>query len=336
MGNAASSYKILDGLGESAIGVVHQSWSAKPYQVELMRREFSMKRTIPFVSWLGAVVFMPSLLFGSGCSGSDAEQVTFYSGPSHTGFYDSEPLRALRGLKWKYDTDAALVTSPPLLYKECLYFGDSDGFFHAVNVSSGKEKWKFNAGKTVAGPPTIYKDVAYWGCGAGVLYALDPDTGEELRRFETDGRTAEADGAVCFPPLVQDGIAYFTSHDSCLYALDVDTFKPAFKFKTNNSMCCGPSRSGDVIFFSNASGYVYAMDIQTNTVRWIFKAAKKVYHSPAIDGGVAYFWITSRTQWMNQRGKRFGDSRRMRRSARSPLSTADWSISTRFTVISMR
>jgi outer membrane protein assembly factor BamB len=237
---------------------------------------------------------MMSLFVGAGESPAASQVVTYNGGPGHTGYFDSQPLYRLKGLKWKYDTGASMVTSPLLPYRGCLYFGDSDGWFHAVDLQSGEEKWRFNAGKTVAGSPTIYHDRAYWGCGAGVLYVLDPNTGKELGRFETKGRTEGRDGSICFPPLIHDGVVYFTSHDSCLYALDAESLECKFTFRTEGSMCCSPSLCGNVIFFSNASGYVYALDLDKQAVKWRFKAGKNVYHSPAIAEGTAYFCSNDR------------------------------------------
>ncbi|MBI4720620.1 MAG: PQQ-like beta-propeller repeat protein [Chitinivibrionia bacterium] len=118
------------------------------------------------------IPIIAAFLLGVGACTAVSQIVTYNGGSTHTGYYDSPPLRELRGLKWKYDTGADLVTSPLLAYGGCLYFGDGDGWFHAVDIQSGIEKWKFNAGKTVAGCPTVFNDKAYWGCGAGILYTL--------------------------------------------------------------------------------------------------------------------------------------------------------------------
>ena len=235
------------------------------------------------------IPIIAAFLLGVGGCTAVSQIVTYNGGSTHTGYYDSPPLRELRGLKWKYDTGADLVTSPLLAYSGCLYFGDGDGWFHAVDIQSGIEKWKFNAGKTVAGCPTVFNDRAYWGCGAGILYMLDPHTGKELRRFQTNGRIENRDASICFPPLLHNGMVYFTSHDSCLYALDVDSLDLKFRLKTDNSMCCSPSLCDNVIYLSNASGYVYAIGLNERAVIWRFKAAKNVYHAPAIAKGIAYF-----------------------------------------------
>ena len=72
------------------------------------------------------ILIIPIFYFGAGGSKDASQTVTYNGGPAHTGYYDSLPLYELRGLKWKYDTGAGLVTSPLLAYDSCLYFGDGE------------------------------------------------------------------------------------------------------------------------------------------------------------------------------------------------------------------
>ena len=72
--------------------------------------------------------------------------IMYNGGPLHTGVYETKPLLHLRGLKWKFRAEGA-ISSPPLVYKDVVYFGDWQGNFYAVYVNTGKEKWRLGREK---------------------------------------------------------------------------------------------------------------------------------------------------------------------------------------------
>ncbi len=86
---------------------------------------------------------------------------------------------------WNYPTGRALVFTAPYTQTEertvetspvrvgnTVYFGASDGFFYALDVNSGKEKWKFELGAPILTSPAISGDMLYIADFSGNVYAF--------------------------------------------------------------------------------------------------------------------------------------------------------------------
>ena len=67
---------------------------------------------------------------------------SFRGDAGNSGAINTEPVKSLTNLKWKFNTNSESVDIPTA-DDEQVYFGDENGFLHAVEIESGKEKWSF-------------------------------------------------------------------------------------------------------------------------------------------------------------------------------------------------
>jgi outer membrane protein assembly factor BamB len=90
--------------------------------------------------------------------------------------------------KWQYPTPGLIqVYSSPAIAEDIAYFGSGDAlssctspahprpvpaYLHAVNVGTGKEKWKFRLNGHVYSSPAVVDGSIYFGCLDGYVYAL--------------------------------------------------------------------------------------------------------------------------------------------------------------------
>ena len=89
----------------------------------------------------------------------------------------------------------------------------------AIDMKTGKTKWRFTADGRVDTPPAIHKGLALFGTSYGYVYALRADTGELVWRFQaapTNERIAaygqvESPWPVPGAVLIIDDIAYFAA-----------------------------------------------------------------------------------------------------------------------------
>ncbi len=89
----------------------------------------------------------------------------------------------------------------------------------AVDISTGKPKWRFTADGRVDTPPAIFQGLALFGTSYGFVYALRADTGEQVWKMQAapSNERIVAYGQVESPwpvpgaVLIQDGIAYFAA-----------------------------------------------------------------------------------------------------------------------------
>jgi outer membrane protein assembly factor BamB len=116
-------------------------------------------------------------------------------------------------LAWRFDHETSWVVSSPAVFEGMALVGSSDGhFFQAVDLATGKERWRHATGSNVYASPAVGAGVVYFGCQDGTFYALDARSGEERWRFQAGSRIFSS-------PALVDGVLYFGCDDGALYAL---------------------------------------------------------------------------------------------------------------------
>ncbi len=122
-------------------------------------------------------------------------------------------------LKWKFQTGAA-ITSSPALSDDTLYVGSADNYFYALNTETGELRWRYKTGGAISftSPAIDKNEVVFIGSNDGYLYAFDTINIDVLNplplwRFKTNG-------AISSSPSFDANNVIFTSSDGYLYAVD--------------------------------------------------------------------------------------------------------------------
>ena len=86
---------------------------------------------------------------------------------------------------WRFKTGGSIFNYHPSPIKDgIMYFGCWDGHVYAVDISNGKEKWRFNMGSTEA-TPLLYENRLYIGSWDNNFYCIDLN-GKEIWRFRAN------------------------------------------------------------------------------------------------------------------------------------------------------
>ena len=79
------------------------------------------------------------------------------------------------------------VESTAAIASNTVYFGTFDGYLYALELNSGKEKWKFKSEGGIVASPSIAKDgTIYFGSWDNHLYAVGGSLSEEVDRSKED------------------------------------------------------------------------------------------------------------------------------------------------------
>lgn len=252
-------------------------------------------------------------LFGILASAHAAEPAQFRGDVRHGGLYDGAGVPVLHGVKWKFKTGAAIVSSPALS-ADTIYFGSSDHSFYALDKHSGKLRWKFATQGRVTSSPAVAAGRVYFGSYDGTFYALDAASGGVRWKFATGGERRfsarhlhGADPAAevmpdpfdffLSSPAVAAGVVYFGSGDGNVYALDAGTGGLRWKFHTGNVVHASPAVANDTVYVGSWDSYFYALDAASGAQRWRFKTGEDpetsnqvgIQSSAVVAGGVVYF-----------------------------------------------
>lgn len=217
-------------------------------------------------------------------------QAQFRGDAAHTGVFDSQAPRQLKGVKWAFQTGDRIVSSPTYA-QGMIYFGSDDGYVYAVHAATGKPAWRYASGGPVPSSPAIADGTLFFTSYDGKFYALNAKTGALKWKFQTQGeRRFEAKGlhgqlpktqtyadiydTYLSSPVVVENSVYFGSGDGGVYALDVESGTLRWRFATGNVVHASPAYAGGVLFVGSWDSNFYAIDAETGKEKWRFKSGE--------------------------------------------------------------
>src|SRR6516225_8096076 len=106
----------------------------------------------PFIRLLRKPLIAVTL--ASSASSLCLAQSMFRGNAAHTGIYDANGPRELKGIKWKFATGGKVLSSP-VADKGVIYFGSYDYNVYAVDPETGVQKWKYSTHGPVASTPAV-------------------------------------------------------------------------------------------------------------------------------------------------------------------------------------
>jgi outer membrane protein assembly factor BamB len=150
-----------------------------------------------------------------------------------------------------------------------VYIGDLDGLFHAVEAVTGQKRWTFETqGDITAGANFVGKQVLF-GSGDQMLYCLQAD-GKEAWRFRVPG------GPVMATPAVVGERTFVSGCDSTLHVIDATNGKELTAVDLGSQTGATPAVRGDQLYVGTmSSNQVLAVDWKKGEVLWRFEAAHR-------------------------------------------------------------
>jgi eukaryotic-like serine/threonine-protein kinase len=238
---------------------------------------------------------------------------SFRGDAEHSGIYLQSGVPLLHGIKWKFKTGGAVI-STPAVSGDTAYFGSNDHYLYAVNLADGVQRWKFRTGNRVTSSPAVYNGRVYFGSYDGNFYAVDANSGEQRWKFASEGErrftgrhlhgsdpAGESmpdpfDFYLSSPTIAQDTV-YVGSGDGNIYALDASSGALRWKFRTGNVVHASPAIANGIVYIGSWDSYFYAIDAQSGQERWRFKTGEDqkianqvgIQSSATIAGGMVYF-----------------------------------------------
>ncbi len=251
-------------------------------------------------TWFGGLLVVLALLVGCAppAAAVPAQAAMDRGGPQRTGLYNTKGVAKFSGVKWQFQTEGAIWSSP-VLADGVVYFGSDDGHFYAVDAQTGIQKWRFETGDDVRSSAAVAGGLVYFESYDGYLYALNPQDGQPVWKFRLAGgdvlKLRPAYDDYLSSPLVADGVVYAGAVDPrhCLYALDARTGQEKWNFSPASGVDIvhsSPALFNDTLYFGGDFNNFYALDAKTGQAKWTFKTSGTLNYAPAVgDDGTVYF-----------------------------------------------
>ena len=198
-------------------------------------------------------------------------------------------------LKWKYDLDAKIASSPVVDSNGVIYFGTDNGYLYALE-STGRPKWQYKTDGIVRSTPAIADDgTIFFGSEDGFLYAVHPNG---ILKWKKQLGVTDPDGyvkgwVIVSPVIDRNGTVYASSSVSgahyYLYALDPTNGDIKWTFEANDHIYTTPViGDNDTIYFGSYDRYVYAVSID-GALKWKYRARYPLDFPFALDNtGMLY------------------------------------------------
>jgi outer membrane protein assembly factor BamB len=178
------------------------------------------------------------------------------------------------------DNDTTSVPGAPTLVGGSVFVGGRDGFLYALDLASGRERWR----RTHDGSSWILSTASdgrrlYVGSGSAlIVQAVDPATGDELWRAPTRG-------AVFAPLALGGGAVVYADFSGTLQALDAATGRALWQFPMGGRSLSAPVVAEGAVFAASDQGVLYAIEGAVRRARCIGRPPNRVSRRPA-DGEV--------------------------------------------------
>jgi hypothetical protein len=155
----------------------------------------------------------------------------------------------------RQDNDTTSVPGAPTLVGGSVFVGGRDGFLYALDLASGRERWR----RTHDGSSWILSTASdgrrlYVGSGSAlIVQAVDPATGDELWRAPTRG-------AVFAPLALGGGAVVYADFSGTLQALDAATGRALWQFPMGGRSLSAPVVAEGAVFAASDQGVLYAIE----------------------------------------------------------------------------
>src|SRR5947209_16035883 len=196
----------------------------------------------------------------------------------------AEALPESLALRWQMPTgngQTGRIDGAAAIVNGTVYVGSFDEFLYALDLATGKPKWKYKAG-AVGAPPSVHEGAVYVGNADGFFHCVDAATGTKRWTFETG---AEINTGANF---AGDKVL-FGSHDETLYCLGKADGKLRWKFQINGGPVNGtPAVVGDRTFVAGCDSALHFIDVATGKEKAAVDLGGQVGASVAVRGGRLY------------------------------------------------
>jgi outer membrane protein assembly factor BamB len=157
---------------------------------------------------------------------------------------------------WRFKTGGNIFTQNEFcIHEGVVYFGSDDHNFYGVDLSNGRETFRFRAGSYVDAVPIVRDGMLYGISDDDNFYALEISSGRAVWKFRI-GKSKGSGGSKA--NFLGENIIFGAS-DGYIYCLDAKTGKEVWRFKTDGHIYGEPVIHEGKIYFGSYDCYLYCI-----------------------------------------------------------------------------
>jgi outer membrane protein assembly factor BamB len=206
--------------------------------------------------------------------------------PAHAGLSVTGPV-GRPVVTWRYQASGPVVKNIAIV-GDLVYVPSDDGFLHAVDVATGRERWSAAIGIVEGGAgPAVVRDALFVVDADGRLRALDAASGA--------ARWTSATAAVNPSQLtVAAEMAFVGSDSGELVAFSIADGAERWRTRISDTGRVNtPASDGASVYVGSDGGEYVALDTATGSIRWRVDTGPGVTGTAVVADGIAYIGGTS-------------------------------------------
>jgi outer membrane protein assembly factor BamB len=185
-------------------------------------------------------------------------------------------------LLWSYETGDSTDSSAAIA-DGIVYVGVGNGDLIALELNSGKVRWKYSTGSLIGeSSPAVHAGAVYVGDLDGTLHAVAVRDGRRLWSYRTEAEIKSS-------PVVAEGLVLIGSYDTFLYALDPRSGELRWRLQTGGPVHATPAVQDGLVFVAGCDEVFRAIRVADGTQAYEIAAGAYTGASPVLAGDRAYF-----------------------------------------------
>jgi outer membrane protein assembly factor BamB len=153
------------------------------------------------------------------------------------------------------------------VHKDAVYIGDQNGLFHCVDAASGKKRWTFETAAEIASGANFAGDLILFGSHDENLYCLTPD-GKEKWRVKTEG-------PVNGSPVVAGKHTFVAGCDGSVHVIELEGGKEVAAIDLDGQAAATAAVIGDFLYVGTMTNRVQGVDWKNAKRVWTFEPARR-------------------------------------------------------------
>ena len=183
-----------------------------------------------------------------------------------------------------------LYASSPVITGSSVLIGAGDGNVYALDLTSGKERWRVKTNGKVRATPSVRDGVAVVGSFDGRVYAIDVATGKTRWVHHTSGDSIDLQKAgydrrsIQSTAAIAEGHVFLGSRDDGFYAIDFATGQRKWRQSHGGSwvVASPAARDGKAYVGSSDGRFIHAVDIASGRELWRTTITMNAIASPVL------------------------------------------------------
>lgn len=167
--------------------------------------------------------------------------------------------------KQKWKVKLGAMKASPAVKSERIYVGDLDGKFYCLKAADGSKVWEFEAQGEITAGANFHGNNVLIGSHDSTLYCIDAE-GKKVWDVKTDG---PVNGAAA----VIGDVTFVAGCDSILHILDAKSGKELGAVDLGGQAAATAAVVGDFAYIGTMANTVVAVDLKKKSKAWAFEAA---------------------------------------------------------------